>query len=62
MRIGSPHVSSYKLPAIYPHSTNPLCPICNQPVPLENAKTEEHGLAIHEECYLLKMQLERATS
>lgn len=35
----------------------PLCPICNMPVLLETAKTDEHGRAIHEECYLLAMKL-----
>ena len=38
------------------------CPLCNQPVPLESAKTDEHGHAIHEECYLLKVRLEGATA
>ena len=33
----------------------PLCPICNAPVPLETAKTDEEGTAIHEECYVLKV-------
>ena len=39
----------------------PLCPICNLTVSLERAKTDEHGRAIHEECYLLKVKLEGAT-
>ena len=39
----------------------PLRSICNQSVSLENAKTEEHGLAIHEECYMLRLKLKRAT-
>jgi len=47
---------------IYPHSKNPPCCICSKPVPLETSKTEEHGLAIHEECYFLKLSLQRATS
>jgi hypothetical protein len=33
----------------------PLCPICNQPVVLEKAKTDEYGHAIHDECYLDKI-------
>ena len=37
----------------------PLCLICNAPVPLETAKTDERGNAIHEECYLLKVRLQR---
>jgi predicted metal-binding transcription factor (methanogenesis marker protein 9) len=32
-----------------------LCCICSKPVPLEDAKTEEHGMAVHEQCYLLKL-------
>jgi hypothetical protein len=28
---------------------------CSKPVPLEDAKTEGHGMAVHEECYLLKL-------
>ena len=43
------------------NSLSPLCPICNAVVPLENAKTDEHGTAIHEECYLLKVDLWRAS-
>jgi len=35
----------------------PACPICNAPVPLETAKTDEDGAAIHEQCYLLKVKL-----
>ena len=38
-----------------------VCPICNQPVSLESAKTDEHGLAIHEECYLVKLKPKHAT-
>jgi hypothetical protein len=40
----------------------PLCPICEKPVPLEHAKADEHGHAIHEDCYVLKLQLEAASS
>lgn len=43
-------------------SRNPLCSICNQPVPLEAAKTQEEGLAVHEECYLLKLKLESSAN
>jgi hypothetical protein len=34
----------------------PTCPICNSLVPLETAKTDEYGVAIHEECYVLKVK------
>jgi Flp pilus assembly pilin Flp len=30
-------------------------------VSLEKSKTDEHGLAIHEECYVLKLRLQRAS-
>jgi hypothetical protein len=31
-----------------------LCRICSLPVPVESAKTDSEGQAIHEQCYLLK--------
>ena len=33
----------------------PICLVCNQPVRLDNAKTDEDGNAIHEDCYLIKL-------
>ena len=36
--------------------SDPLCSICTKPVPLDTAKTDEGGRAIHEECYLQKLQ------
>jgi hypothetical protein len=33
----------------------PRCCICNVPVLLETSKTDEHGQALHEECYVLKV-------
>lgn len=41
-------------------SFDPPCSLCNQSVPLENAVTDEHGLAIHESCYLRKLGLHHA--
>jgi hypothetical protein len=38
------------------------CALCDKPVPLDTSKTDENGKAVHEECYLLKMRLKRATS
>jgi hypothetical protein len=32
----------------------PRCFFCNHPVELENAKTDEHGNAIHEECAVIQ--------
>jgi hypothetical protein len=43
-------------------NVNLLCSICNRRVALENAKTDEHGLAVHEECYVLKLRLKLASS
>jgi hypothetical protein len=40
----------------------PQCPICNKAVPLETAKVDEYGRAIHEQCYLLKVCLEDGTT
>ena len=40
----------------------PVCGICDKPVPIETAKTDEDGRAMHEECYLLKIHLEQASS
>jgi hypothetical protein len=36
-------------------SQTPICPICRKAVPLNNAKTDEDGNAIHEACYLVKL-------
>jgi len=38
-----------------------LCRICGKPVPLETAKTDEWGKAVHEDCYVLRIRLELAT-
>lgn len=37
------------------HSQSPLCVVCNQPVTLEMAKTDETGRAVHDECYLQRV-------
>jgi len=39
----------------------PICPLCNQPVVLETSKVDEHGRAVHEDCYALKVTLHQAT-
>jgi hypothetical protein len=49
------------LSALLPRHENPLCCICDKPVPLESSKGDEYGRAIHEECYLLKLRLQKAT-
>jgi hypothetical protein len=33
-----------------------MCHLCSKPVELETAKTDEHGRAVHEECYLRKIR------
>jgi hypothetical protein len=38
-----------------------LCRICGKPVPLETAKTDEGGKAVHEYCHVLKLRLAQAT-
>jgi|HubBroStandDraft_5_1064220.scaffolds.fasta_scaffold37858_2 hypothetical protein len=37
-------------------SRYPMCVICNEPVDLRTAKTNNEGQAVHEECYLMKMK------
>lgn len=34
-------------------SVLPFCPVCNKPVPLETAQTDDNGRAIHGDCYAL---------
>ena len=33
----------------------PKCSICNEPVELKTAKTDEDGKAVHEDCYVGRM-------
>jgi hypothetical protein len=33
------------------------CWLCGHAVDLETSKTDEHGMAVHEECYALKLAL-----
>jgi len=37
----------------------PMCCICNKPVKLETAKTDDLGRTVHEGCYLLKLGVKR---
>jgi hypothetical protein len=37
------------------------CWICGSACRLENCKTDELGLVVHEDCYVLRMALKRAT-
>ena len=34
------------------------CGICGEHVSLNNCKTDEHGQAVHEGCYVMKMKLD----
>jgi hypothetical protein len=56
-----PRIASQNPITLYNRVFNLTCSFCSQAVPLETAKTEEHGLAIHEECYVLKLRVERET-
>jgi hypothetical protein len=38
----------------------PACAICDKPVPLEIAKADEDGKSVHEQCYVRKLQRDRA--
>jgi hypothetical protein len=40
----------------------PACPICNKEVQPETAKTDEVGRTLHEDCYLLRLNLRRSTT
>lgn len=35
---------------------SPICPLCREPIRLEDAKTDEDGQAIHENCYLASLK------
>jgi hypothetical protein len=37
------------------------CRLCDEPVDLKSAKTDERGTAFHEECYVLLMRLKEST-
>jgi hypothetical protein len=49
--------SMKKVPQGASKSGLPRCSVCNEPVELRIAKTDEDGKAIHEECYVLRMQM-----
>jgi hypothetical protein len=38
------------------------CRICHKPVPVETAKTDWEGQAIHEECYVISVSRKSAVS
>ncbi len=52
---------SHCIPVHFRNCSDLLCPICDLPVPLETAKTDENGRAFHEDCYALKLALIQAS-
>jgi hypothetical protein len=40
----------------------PTCSICNEPVELETTRVNQIGEPVHEECYAIKLNLEKATT
>jgi hypothetical protein len=52
--------SDYVMPN-NPNPQLPICPHCERPVELENARTDEDGKAIHPECYLLTLRARQGT-
>jgi hypothetical protein len=38
----------------------PQCAICKESVTLEESKTDEHGRAVHENCYIWTVELKKA--
>jgi hypothetical protein len=34
----------------------PICSLCNEPVEIETAKTDENGDAVHGDCYVVKIR------
>jgi uncharacterized Zn finger protein (UPF0148 family) len=44
---------------LFKNTPSVVCPICNEPVLLETAKTDSDGKAVHEDCYFHKVKLKR---
>jgi|HubBroStandDraft_6_1064221.scaffolds.fasta_scaffold1264871_1 hypothetical protein len=46
-----------KVPSQFPQSSRPsaACHICDKPLSLETAKTDDQGLGVHEECYVARL-------
>lgn len=38
----------------------PSCAVCNEAVNLEESKTDEHGRAVHEDCYVSTVMLKQS--
>ncbi len=52
--------SAIPFPQSHLHQSVFLCEICREHIPLEDAKTDEHGLPVHEHCYVARLTLEMA--
>jgi hypothetical protein len=46
---------------IYEGQWRPKCVICKEIVELEESKVDEHGQAIHEQCYVSKLVGKKTT-
>jgi len=55
------HMPLVSLSTTFPNHPELRCPICDHPLSLGTAKTDESGIAFHEECYVLKVELKRAS-
>jgi hypothetical protein len=44
------------------HVGLPSCSICNEPMDLKTAKTDEDGKGVHEECYVDRMRRDPVTT
>ena len=47
------------LPPVSQFYSDLICSICWLPLQLESSKTDELGVAVHEECYLIKLRSEQ---
>jgi hypothetical protein len=56
-----PRISVFEPAPAFLQPSKYCCPICERAVSLETANTDETGRAIHQECYLLKLKLKRAS-
>ena len=66
-------VSRFDLTRTRPYAFSPLaeaptlgaswsCWLCGKPVSLEACKTDEYGKSVHEECYIARLALEKASA
>ena len=53
-------MNAFPVPAL--HHGLMGCAICGKPLRLASAKSENGGLPVHEECYLLRLKLKQETT